>query len=75
MRRVLTILFTLGVCVAAVLFAGASAAPGQRLYWCSRIGPPRFSAKERWPRPIAPSASKPPPVVEKSSAQPRKSVV
>src|SRR5204863_7726053 len=66
--------------------AAASAEPGQRLYWYLRGGPalatgaplplvmPKFSAREMKPRPMAPRASKPPPVVEKSSSQPRKSV-
>ena len=57
-------------------FAGASAAPGQRRYCL-------VASESGWrtgdavimPRAVAPSASKPPPVVEKSSNQPRKSVV
>ena len=62
--------------------AGASAAPGQRRYWLNLTGhgvPGSVqwtdSENESWPRAYAPSASNPPPVVEKSSNQPRKSVV
>src|SRR6185503_768443 len=56
--------------------AGASAEPGQRLY-CLYASESlcRTSDIVMKPRAVAPRASKPPPVVEKSSNQPRKSVV
>src|SRR3954451_9489506 len=64
--------------------AGASAEPGQRLNWNFRIGPTwelpsaavgRPSAKLICALAMFPSASAPWPVVEKSSNQPRKSLV
>ena len=48
--------------------------PGQRWKWPADV-PPSVSVNTRWPRAVAPRASKPAPVVEKSSNQPKKSGV